>query len=58
MKEDESFSPEYTGHEGTDSTVPEIESVGKEIEDSIRENYDISKPKRVVIKAKIIHDKS
>ena len=58
MKEDESFSPEYTGHEGTDSTTPERESAGKGIEDSIRENYAISKPRRIVIKAEIIHDKS
>ena len=58
MKDDEIFSPEYIVAKGTDSTAPERESVEKEIEENILENYPISKPKLIIIRAKIIHDKS
>lgn len=52
--DDDYFSPEYKITEGTGSRKPEEEY--PEVIKIDLENYRISKPKRIIIRSKIIHD--
>jgi len=57
MNDDDLFPKEYISDEGTDYSEIKPEDPEKKTEEDIDSYYRISKPQRLLIRAKIIHDR-
>lgn len=57
MNDDDLFPKEYISDEGTDCSEIKPEDPEQKTEEDIDNHYRISKPQRILIRAKIIHDR-